>query len=80
MAGVCHLLSRPLQTWHEVPGMLRDGRESPGLPLSCCWDWSRAGWGGGSCWDGCTGKEAAFPMQSSYGIFGFPSKSLNPAP
>lgn len=31
MAGVCHLFSRTLQLWHKVPGMVWEGRESPGL-------------------------------------------------
>lgn len=51
MARVCHPLSRTLQLWHEVPGMLLGRRGSPGLcshslcapasesriqPWSCC--------------------------------------------
>lgn len=36
MAGVCHLLSRTLQLWHEVPRPLWEGGRAQGCALIPC--------------------------------------------
>lgn len=36
MAGVCPLLSRTLQLWHEVPGIVWEGGRAQGCALTPC--------------------------------------------